>query len=275
MTGWGDGAHPRLSVSTISSRSFTFEEDLIFYPRLGVPRVALGLTKLRDFGYQAGADRLSDVPLDVTGVAGVSPINLAIPRDWPTQRADLIECMTAVADLGAATLVLTSGCPLGMTWEEAATAFEQAVAPVAASCSELGVRLALEHTSPLRLDVGFVQTLADAVSLAEALGIEVCMEVNACWMERALFATVRRGVERIAVVQVSDYVVGSTCTPDRAVPGDGDIPLARILDELLGAGYSGMFEIEILGPRIEAEGYAEAIRRSVEWTSGLLAELGA
>jgi sugar phosphate isomerase/epimerase len=36
------------------------------------------------------------------------------------------------------------------------------------------------------------------------------------------------------------------------VPGDGDIPLARRVGELLAAGYAGAFEIEMVGPRIEA-----------------------
>ncbi|MHB8220428.1 MAG: sugar phosphate isomerase/epimerase family protein [Acidimicrobiales bacterium] len=275
MTGQSDAAHPRLSVSTLSSKSLTFEENVDLFQRLGVPRIALGLATLRAFGYQSAVDHLAGVPLEVTGIAGVSPLDLASPRDWPSQQADLLACAAAAADLGAGTLVLTSGCPRGLTWEEAAAAFERAIEPVAKACRDLGVHLAVEHTSPLRLDVGFVQSLADALDLAETLGIGVCMEVNACWMERGLATTVKRGVGLIAVVQVSDYVVGSTCSPDRVVPGDGDIPLARILGNVLEAGYRGMFEIEVLGPKIEAEGYASAISRSVEWTGTLLAELGA
>ncbi len=62
-------------------------------------------------------------------------------------------------------------------------------------------------------------------------------------------------VDVLRLVQVSDYVIGTLRTPDRAVPGDGDIPLARIIGQLLEAGYDGVFDIELIGPRIEVEGY--------------------
>ena len=54
------------------------------------------------------------------------------------------------------------------------------------------------------------------------------------------------------------------------MPGDGDIPLARIVGALLSSGYEGAFELEMVGPRIEAEGYDSAIRRGVGVMSDLL-----
>jgi sugar phosphate isomerase/epimerase len=59
------------------------------------------------------------------------------------------------------------------------------------------------------------------------------------------------------------------------VPGDGSMPLAWMIRQLLEAGYHGLFEIEVIGPSIEAEGPEEALRRSVEWLSDLLKEYGA
>ena len=76
---------------------------------------------------------------------------------------------------------------------------------------------------------------------------------------------------RIAHVQCSDAQVGSLTTPDRLVPGDGDIPLARRFGALDRAGYAGAFEIEMVGPRIEAEGYEAAIGRAIERVDALLA----
>jgi sugar phosphate isomerase/epimerase len=96
------------------------------------------------------------------------------------------------------------------------------------------------------------------------------MEINSCFAERDLAATLDEGRDVLAHVQVSDFVVGSLCTPDRAVPGDGDIPLTRILGSVFETGYAGAFELELVGPRIEDEGYAAAIRRGIEHLDGLL-----
>ena len=63
-------------------------------------------------------------------------------------------------------------------------------------------------------------------------------------------------------LQVSDFAVGTLSTPNRLVPGDGDIPLRRIVDQLLDAGYEGVFDLELVGPKIEEEGYRGAIARS-------------
>jgi sugar phosphate isomerase/epimerase len=85
---------------------------------------------------------------------------------------------------------------------------------------------------------------------------------------------VRAGVDRIALVQLSDFRVGTLCTPDRLVPGDGDIPLARIVGTLLDAGYEGAFDIELVGPRIDEEGYDSAVPRAVARVEELLSGSG-
>ena len=82
-------------------------------------------------------------------------------------------------------------------------------------------------------------------------------------------------VDVFRIVQVSDYAVGTLSTPNRLVPGDGDIPLERIVGQLLAAGYGGCFDLELIGPRIDEEGYAAASRRAIERLGALLTSLGA
>jgi sugar phosphate isomerase/epimerase len=98
------------------------------------------------------------------------------------------------------------------------------------------------------------------------------MEISSCFAERDLAARIADAADVLAHVQVSDFVIGSLCTPDRAVPGDGDVPLERILSVLVDGGYRGAFELELVGPRIEDEGYRSAIARSVEHLDRLLAQ---
>jgi sugar phosphate isomerase/epimerase len=79
----------------------------------------------------------------------------------------------------------------------------------------------------------------------------------------------------IRLVQVSDFAIGTLATPDRLVPGDGDIPLGRIIGQVLASGYPGVFDLELIGPKIDAEGYASAVPRAVAALGALLAGLGA
>ena len=69
--------------------------------------------------------------------------------------------------------------------------------------------------------------------------------------------------------------VGTLSTPDRLVPGDGDIPIRRILGTVLAAGYPGSFDLELIGPHIEAEGYDSAVPRAVRALDDILEALNA
>jgi sugar phosphate isomerase/epimerase len=73
-------------------------------------------------------------------------------------------------------------------------------------------------------------------------------------------------------VQVSDYVYGDRSLPSRAVPGDGAIPLRRIVGWIANAGYDGVFDLELIGPRIN--GQEGEIARSAGYVAKMLRSLG-
>jgi len=141
---------------------------------------------------------------------------------------------------------------------------------VAGYAASLGVRLAVENTMSLRADLGFVHRLSDTVDLAARSGIAVVADLHAAWTERDLEHALRASLPRLAHVQIADFVLGTLATPDRAVPGDGDIPIGRQLSWLRDAGYSGVLELELLGPRIDAEGVVAACRRGAMAVEALL-----
>jgi hypothetical protein len=47
-----------------------------------------------------------------------------------------------------------------------------------------------------------------------------------------------------------------------------------LMHEVLDAGYEGVFDLEVLGPLIEQEGYDSAVRRGAASASALLTEMG-
>jgi sugar phosphate isomerase/epimerase len=267
--------HPRASVSEISTMSWALHEDLAFYADAGISNVGISVAKLERFGWDEGTRRVVDAGLRVTNLIGLGPFDLAEPGRWESQRERLRRALDTASAVGAECVVFTTGPAGPLSWEDAADALEAAVAPVLAEARGRGLPFALEHTNSLRVDVSFVHTLRDVLDLARRLDTGVCMEVNASWAERALADTIASGVDRLRLVQVSDFAVGTLSTPNRLVPGDGDIPLDRILGQVLAAGYEGSFDLELIGPRIEQEGYRSACQRSIERLGDLLDALGA
>ena len=264
------GAHARqLSVSAVSSWSWTFDEDLAFWANAGIDHVGLSFRKLEAAGLDRASTTIIDAGLRVSNLVELGWCELDDPRAWSRHQERLLAAVAVAGQVGGC-LVLTTGPAGRLDWDEAADALGAMLEPVLAASSAAGVRLTIEPTGPLRLDLSFVTTLRDGIELADRLGVGVCVEVNSCFAERDLTATFTAAGDAVAHVQVSDFVIGSLCTPDRAVPGDGDIPLARILAGLRDAGYTGAFELEMVGPRIEDEGYASAITRGVAYLDALL-----
>jgi sugar phosphate isomerase/epimerase len=270
--------HARSCVSAISTFRLSLPEDLAFWDAHGIRNVGVSVAKLESFGWGEGTKLVADAVeggLAVADLVGLAPFHLADPAGWERKRARLVNTIHAAVAVGAPLIVFTTGPFAPLPWDEAADALTEALAPVLHEARGAGVEFAIEHTNSLRVDVGFVHTLRDALDLAERLGTSVCMEVNACWAERRLAATIRAGVDRIALVQVSDFKVGTVASSQRLVPGDGDIPLARVIGDLVGAGYSGMFELELIGDAIVAEGYDAAVPRAIRALDTLLAAAGA
>jgi len=267
--------HPRVSLSAISTFRWTLDEDLAFYAAAGITAIGASLAKLEAAGLDDGARRVRDAGLRVTNLIGIGPFVLDSPTQWPGQRDRVRRALDAAEAVQAECLILTTGPAGQLPWEDAADALRDALDPVLADARARSVPVGLEHTNSLRVDVGFVHSLRDAVDLARGLGIGVCVELNACWAERGLAATLADGVDTFRLVQVSDYAIGTLSTPNRLVPGDGDIPLERILAQVVAAGYEGVFDLELIGPRIDEEGYGAAAGRALEHLDTMLGAVGA
>jgi sugar phosphate isomerase/epimerase len=265
-------------VSAISTFELALDEDLAFWKRHRIPTVGVSVAKLERFGWVEGTRLVADAVargLRVANLIGLGPFHLADPTQWTQQQERLLHTLDTAVAVGAECMVFTTGPFAPLSWEEAADALHTALKPVLATARERNIPFAIEHTNSLRVDVGFVHTLRDAIDLARRLDVGVCMELNACWAERGLPETIRAGADRIRLVQVSDFKVGTIASSQRLVPGDGDVPIARILRNVVEAGYPGVFDLELIGAAITEEGYDAAVPRAVDALGALLTELGA
>jgi sugar phosphate isomerase/epimerase len=254
--------HSQLSVSALSSVNLRFDEDLDLWAQLGVHTVGLFLPKLTAVGVDTAVRRVVERELAVSSVAARG-FTLCDPDSWDAERAGLDVAVDVAAAVDAGCLFVTGGTPGPLSFDECVAALVAAIGPTRERADAAGVRLAIEHTNPLRRDVGFVHTLRDMVEVARELDVGVVVELTNCWSERGLEQTITDGVDTFQLVQVSDYLVGTLTASERAVPGDGDMPLASLLGAITAAGYDGYVELEMLGPRIEAEGYGPAIARGL------------
>jgi sugar phosphate isomerase/epimerase len=265
--------HSRLSVNALCTYNNTFEEDVVEWTSLGIQQVGLIWRKM-DPHRGSKIRILLDHGIRVSTVTA-PPFDLGALDTWEGTREEIAAAIETAASTGAKSIYMTTGRSDGRPWRELLEAFTKAIAPSVTISQEKGIRLAVEPS--LRTDRSFVHTLRDAVDLAEQCGVAIVVDFGNCWMERDYREIIFRLAPHIALVQICDIHIGSIRDPSlggRKLPGEGELPLERMMKDVLDAGYSGLFELEVLGPSIESEGYHSVLERGVDLSSALLRKCG-
>jgi sugar phosphate isomerase/epimerase len=271
--------HDRLSVHSVCFRDAGLRELAGHWRSLGVRRVSLynGLLETEGLAAAQAALASGDCCLE-TITHNFLPYGQQVDAQdvsWERAQEKLIRLIADAKTLGAQSIQLFTGGHGALTWEDAAERISTALSPCVAQARTAGVALIIENAPPVYAAMHLAHSLRDTVTLAELAGVGVCIDVFSCWTEAGLEQTIERAIARTSLVQLGDYVLGDTTSPGRAVPGDGNIPLGRIIDWILRAGYRGTFEIEVLGPRIDAEGRVQATQRASRFLTETLSALGA
>ncbi len=179
------------------------------------------------------------------------------------------------AAVGATVMYGLVGLRTADRWDACADAYVNAAGGLAGYAADRNVTLAIEPTSWLYADLTFIHTFHDALLVAPRAGMGVCLDAFHVWTEAGLREEIGEHAGLVAHVQLSDMTPGARALPCRAVPGDGNVPLAAVVRWLLDAGYPGVFDCELNGPAIDAEGHHAAAARAAGWLDKLLAELRA
>jgi sugar phosphate isomerase/epimerase len=263
--------HPRLSATAIAFPQRPVALDIEEFAAAGIPSIGIASWRLEEAGWAESVAVLRKSPVPVAYLIQRNMFTLDNPGRWDGERVQVNQTVAAAAECGAQLVYTTTG-PAGplMTWEQAVSALAQAVEPCLEFARRAGVALAFETTCQLRQDIGFTYTLRDQLTVARATGLAICLDLYWCWREPALLDSVAAAGDWLCLVQVSDYLPGTVSMPGRVVPGDGVVPLETILRGIHHAGYRGTVDLELLGPRIEAEGVTSALNRGSRAVSAML-----
>lgn len=265
--------HPRLSVDAMCTFPWSFDEDLALWEDMGVRHAGLLISKLGD-DLDARMERLTAAGITASTLI-TEGFDLAAPETWEGTRAAQRQALDLMARHGGHSIYFTPGRTTGAQWREDLERLADAVAPTVAYSREVGVLAAIEPS--LRTSVSFVNTLRDAIDMAERTGVKIVADFGNMWMERDFDLTLTRAMPHIALMQIGDIVIGASGRPapgGRAHIGEGELPLLRMMRDVLNAGYTGVFDLEVV-PADFSKGADEAtIRRGITAASNLLSELG-
>ncbi|MGN6334205.1 MAG: sugar phosphate isomerase/epimerase family protein [Motilibacteraceae bacterium] len=256
----GDPRLARLSLNQRTVPSWDVPQVVDACARAGVPAVGLWREPVAEAGLERSARLVREAGLRVSSLCRGGFLTASDPDEGRRAVADNRRALDEAATLGADCLVLVvGGLPLGdQDLPGARQRVADRLAELVPYAAERGVRLALEPMHPLYCaDRGVLSTLEQATDLAEqhpAAQVGVVVDAFHVWWDPRLAEQVHRAAERIASVQIGDWI--TPLPPDallsRGLPGDGHIDLASFLALTGEAGYRGDVEVEVFNAEVWA-----------------------
>lgn len=265
--------HPRLSVDAMCTYPWTFDQDLALWADMQVRHAGLLTPKLGDDA-DAKMEQLTAAGIHASTLITES-FDLAQPDSWKETQAAHRWAIDLMVRHGGHSIYFTPGRMTGAPWGEDLDRLADALAPTVAYARGTGVLAAIEPS--LRTSVSFVNTLRDAIDVAERTGIGLVADFGNMWMERDFRETLARAMPHIALMQIGDIVIGASGRPapgGRAHIGEGELPLKRMMTDVLDAGYTGVFDLEVVPADFSKGADETTIRRGIDAASALLTDLG-
>ena len=241
--------------------------------RLGARAISPELEQVQEAGAGQAAKLLRDAGLTVAAFTHRA-FGFAPPEEVAGARERLHRTIGIAGEIGAQNIIMTTGGRGALTWPDAAARFADAIAPCAEAARETGIGLGIEPTSHLWADASIAHRLADTVTLAKMAGIAVMIDIFACWFDSDIEQALAEAAPLSPVAQISDYVYGDRGLPCRAVPGDGAVPFDRFVPLMVQSGFTGWWDLEVIGPRLQAEGQEAGLRRAADHIGALLEQAG-
>jgi sugar phosphate isomerase/epimerase len=265
--------HPIISINVLSLAPTAFDRQVETVARLGARAITPDIVQLGDVSALQAARLIGDAGLQAAALTHRA-FGFCDLAETPAARERLGHSIEYANAIGAPAIVMTTGGRGTLNWPDAAKRFAEAIAPCAAQAQKAGIKLGIEPSSHLYVDASIAHRLSDCNAIARQANISVVIDLFACWADSNIDEAIICAAPNTALVQVSDYVYGDRGLPCRAVPGEGAVPLNRLIPAIVEAGFRGAFDLEIIGPRLQAEGAEIGLKRAADALGRLLNEAG-
>jgi len=215
-----------------------------------------GISPWRDVVQAAGVDEAARMirgsGLEVTGLCRGGMFPASTPAGRQAALDDNRRAVDEAVAIGANCLVLVcGGLPAGSRdIADARAQIEDGIGQLLDYARPAGMPLAIEPLHPMyAADRACVNTMAHANDLCDRLGdgVGLAVDVYHVWWDPDLEAEIKRaGKKRILAFHVCDWLVPTrSLLTDRGMMGDGVIDIPMIRSWVEGAGYDGLYEVEI------------------------------
>jgi sugar phosphate isomerase/epimerase len=257
-----------LSVNELTTYRWSFEQDVARYKAAGIPAMGVWRQKLADFGEEKGAELLADEGLKASSLLWAGGFTGSDGRSHRDSIDDASEALRSAATLGAETLVVYSGARGGHTHNHARRLVTGALKELAPLAEEQNITLAIEPMHEGCADEWtFLTNAEDVLALLETIDsprVKLVLDTYHLGQSDGFVEQIGELVPHVAIVHLGDAKQPPKQEQNRCRLGEGTVPLGPIIAALTEAGYTGYYDIELLGEEIEASDYDELLAHARE-----------
>ena len=248
---------PRLSISEVTTRNWSFAEDVRNYAAAGIEAIGVWRDKLDQHGIEEGIQLLAGSPLRVANLVNAGYF-LSMTRSQ-TRRAieDVVEAIELAQRLKTDTILIVTGDvgSFHRSVDQARKLVVAALRELAPVAGAAGVRLAIEPIHERYPGYTFLHTIPDVLEVIEAVGsphVGLFFDTDHLWESEDLLRDIERAGPAIYGVHINDMPAVPGPGIDRRLLGEGVIPLREILSAIEATGYRGYYDVEIMSEQVWA-----------------------
>jgi sugar phosphate isomerase/epimerase len=256
----------QLSMNEITTFRWSFEEDVENYQQAGYRSIGVWRQKLADDDADRAVDVLASSELRVSNLLWAGGFTGSDGRSLAESIDDAKDALQLAARMQARCLVIYPGGRNNHTFRHAGRLLRTALDELLQLAEIMEVPLALE---PMHAACASNWTfLTDPRSVVELVEDYQCPYLKLAYdtYHFPLGHRQRRQLDRIAphigIVHLGDRRVPPSVDQDRCPLGAGRLPLGEIVGALHEAGYTGPFDVKLMGPEIEVNDYWNLLEQS-------------
>jgi sugar phosphate isomerase/epimerase len=255
-----------LSMNELTTFRWSLEEDVEHYQHAGYRSIGVWRQKLADGGEERGIELLAASGLHVSNLLWAGGFTGSDVRTLRESIDDAVHAVRLAAALRAGCLVVYSGGRNNHTYRHAGRLLRMALEELLPLAETVEVPLAIEPMHPrCAAEWTFLTDLDAVVSLIDEFHsdyLKLAYDTYHFPLGAAHHSRLVELVPYLGIVHLGDRRVPPSIDQERCPLGQGRVPLADIVTTLLESGYSGVFDVKLMGPDIESNDYWMLLEQS-------------
>ncbi|MEX2317585.1 MAG: sugar phosphate isomerase/epimerase [Pirellulales bacterium] len=255
-----------LSMNEITTYRWSLEEDIEHYQEAGYRAIGLWRQKLADSGEDRAIDLLAESGLAVSNLLWAGGFTGSDGRTLEESLDDARDAMRLAAALRAGCLVVYSGGRNNHTFRHAGRLLRTALDELLPLAEMVEVPLAIQPMhAACAAEWTFLTELAPVLELIET--------TESPWLKLALDTyhfpfgdsqrrLLVRAAPHVGIVHLGDRRQPPSVDHERCPLGCGQLPLGEIVGTLQYGGYTGAFDVKLMGQEIESSDYWTLLEHS-------------